>query len=557
MVTPPGFDGSRLRSWAQRAATELDRRRVEINELNVFPVPDADTGSNMAHTMLAAVTATEDLPADASASQVAEALAQGAIRGARGNSGVVLSQVIRGLAQAMVDETAGGVVVADSLAAAVRFADRAIADPVEGTVITVLRAAAVAAEEAVAQDVSGAPQINAVAQAATDAARTALANTPSQLAALREAGVVDAGGTGLVILLEALVDEVADPATTNSPHSAATRAPSTPAHDAQAGAGPGAGGALPPAADVLLGMHDDGGEGGVEKHGAPAHLEVMFYFAGDLDTLETQLSALGDSLIIARATDTEATVHIHSTRAGAVIEAAFAAGAVSDLRLEVLPAEPVTDTPGRTIIAVTPPGSLTELYTQAGATTVAPGEDVVAGILAAIRRSGAQEVILLPNGLLDSRNLAAVEKATRAFEQSITLLPTVRLVSGIAALTVHDAAQPLATAAFTMSEAAGEMRTAVAYRASKAGLIQGGPVGKGDIIVTAHRETVLIAETPEEALIGACTRLLAHGGEQVTVLYDPLVITAEHLASLDDALSVDVVVYPADGLGAVAEIGVE
>lgn len=530
MVTPPRFDGARLRAWAQRAAAELDRRRVEINELNVFPVPDADTGSNMAHTMAAAVAATEALPADASASQVAEALAQGAVHGARGNSGVVLSQVLRGLAQSMVEETAGGVVVAEALAAAVRFADRAIAEPVEGTVITVLRAAAVAAQEAVAE-AGGAPSISKVAAAATEAARVALANTPSQLAALREAGVVDAGGTGLVILLEALVDESAQ--TTTGTAAAAT--------------------------GVLLELHDTDTAAAAthSQHGVPGNLEVMYFFRGDLDALETTLRELGDSLVIARAGDTEGTVHIHSTHAGAVIEAAYAAGEVSDLRLEVLPAEPVTDTPGRTIIAVTPPGSLTELYTQAGAITVAPDEDVVADVLAAIRRSGAQEIILLPNGLLDSRNLVAVEKAARAFEQSITLLPTVRLVSGIAALTVHDAAQPLATAAFTMSEAAGEMRTAVAHRAEKAGLIQGGPVGKGDIIVSAHGETVLIADTAAEALSGACARLLEHGGEQVTVLYDPLAIDASQLAGLEETLGVDVMIYPADGLGAVAEIGVE
>lgn len=494
---------------------------MEINELNVFPVPDADTGSNMAHTMAAAVAATESLDSQASASQVAEALAQGAVRGARGNSGVVLSQVIRGIAQSMAEETAGGVVVADALAAAVRFADRAIAEPVEGTVITVLRAAAVAAAEAVAEEPGGAPSISAVAHAATEAARTALANTPSQLEVLREAGVVDAGGTGLVILLEALVDETAH---THTPTPVPPDTETAPAHP---------------------------------QHGEPGNLEVMFYFRGDLDALEATLSELGDSLVTARANESEGTVHIHSTRAGAVVEAAYALGEVSDLRLEVLPAEPVTHEPGRTIIAVTPPGSLTELYTQAGAITVAPGEDAVAEVLAAVRRSGAQEIILLPNGLLDSRNLVAVEKAARAFEQSITLLPTVRLVSGIAALTVHDAAQPLATAAFTMSEAAGEMRTAVAYRAEKAGLIQGGAVGKGDIVVTAHGETVLIADTAAEALTGACARLLEHGGEQVTVLYDPLAVDPATLDCLEEKLGVEVVVYPADGLGAVAEIGVE
>ena len=104
MATPPEFSGQQLLQWAQRTADELNRRRVEINELNVFPVPDADTGSNMAYTMSAAVDEAAQLEMDASAQQVAEALAVGAVKGARGNSGLVLSQVMRGLAQAVAHD---------------------------------------------------------------------------------------------------------------------------------------------------------------------------------------------------------------------------------------------------------------------------------------------------------------------------------------------------------------------------------------------------------------------------------------------------------------------
>ncbi|AQQ15134.1 DAK2 domain protein [Corynebacterium glaucum] len=517
MATPSAFDGAQLMAWARRAADELNRRRMEINKLNVFPVPDADTGSNMAHTMAAAVEEAEQLGSDADVRQVAEALAVGAVKGARGNSGVVLSQVMRGIAQTVSEDTPGGAVIADSLAAAVTFVDRAIADPVEGTVITVLRAASVAAAEAVASaaDPSN-PGIEEVAQAVAEAARVALANTPSQLEVLREAGVVDAGGTGLVVLLEALLGD-------------ATVQPTEPFD-------------LEPDATVA--------------HGTTGNLEVMFMFAGNVDVLERELSVMGDSLVIARLEDA-AKVHIHSHDAGAVIERAYALGEVSDLRLEILPADPTTHVPERVIVAVTPPGALTRLYELAGAVAVQPGEDVVAQILATIRRSEASEVILLPNGLLNNRNLAAVEKAAHAFEQTVTLLPTVRLVSGIAALTVHDPSQPLATAAFTMSEAAGEMRTAVAHRAPRAGLIQGGPVAKGDVVVTSHGETVLIADDPITAVERTCKRFLAHGGEQVAILFDPEQFDRAELDALEDTLGVAIMSYPADNLGAIAEIGVE
>lgn len=530
MAASPLLDGTRLLAWARHAADELDRRRVEINALNVFPVPDADTGSNMAHTMAAAVEEAEALGPGAGAEDVAEALAVGAVRGARGNSGVVLSQVMRGVAQSIAEDASEGVMIAEALGSAVGFVDRAIADPVEGTVVTVLRAAAAEAREVVEEaDDPAALSLTDVAVPATDAARVALARTPSQLPALREAGVVDAGGAGLVVLLETLVGETA---------------PAAP--------GP-AGEQAREAAPKDVDTHGLGGD---------VALEVLFSFEGDLDALETALAPLGDSLIVARLNETAGRVHIHSHEAGRVVEAAYAAGAVSELRLEALPPAtaapaPATAAPRRLIIAVTPPGSLTTLYAESGAVPVAPGPEVISDMLAAIKHSQSDEIIVLPNGLLSSDNLAAVEKATRAMEQTITLLPTVRLVSGIAALSVYDETQPLATAAFTMSEAAGEMRTAVAVRAEKGALTQGGAVGKGDVVVTARGETLLIADRPADAVERACRRLLEHGGEQVTILFDSAELSAAELEELASALRVEVMVYPADGLEACAEIGVE
>ncbi len=522
MSASPLIDGPRLHAWARRAAAELDRRRVEINQLNVFPVPDADTGSNMAHTMRSACEEAQLLDDDASVVDVAEALAVGAVRGARGNSGVVLSQVIRGVAQSVKDDASDGEMFADALANAVRFVDQAITEPVEGTVVTVLRAASVAAQQTVeSAGVHDGLSMIEVAGPATSAARQALANTPSQLPALRDAGVVDAGGTGLVILLEAVLEEAGVEAPTHN---------GGPAEDDEAHVGSSS--STPP-------------------------LEVLFAFRGDIEALERELTPMGDSLVTARLADDDATVHIHSFDAGAVIETAYKLGEVSNLRLEVLPGAAAVHNPERLIIAVTPPGSLAQLYSQAGAVAVAPGEDVISEMLSAIRRSGSQEIIVLPNGVLSSRNLAAVEKATRALEQTITLLPTVRLVSGIAALSVHDPNQPLATAAFSMSEAAGEMRTAVAQRAEKGALTLSGAVAKGDVVVSARGETLLIADDPLDAVTRACKRLLEHGGEQVTVLFDPEELTEEQLRPLEDSLDVEVMVYPADGLEVCAEIGVE
>lgn len=509
MSASPLTDGARLLAWARRAAGELERRRAEINELNVFPVPDADTGSNMAHTMAAAVQEASQLPEEATLTEVAEALSVGAVRGARGNSGVVLSQVMRGLAQASRRDIEEGEMLADALNSAVGFVDRAIAEPVEGTIITVLRSAAEAAQK------SERRSLGDVATAATAGARNALALTQTQLPELREAGVVDAGGAGLVAVLETLAQPLGKPE------------------------------------DVVRHQPTNAG------HGVAAELEVMFNFRGDLDALQEQLAGMGESLVIARLDEQDGRVHIHSREAGAVIEAAFAAGEVSELRLEVLPGEAPRGAPARLVIAVTPPGSIASLYGASGAVTVAPGPDVAQAMLNATTRSGSEEVIVLPNGQLSNSELAEVEHAARAVEQTITILPTVRLISGIAALSVHDPEQPLATAAFTMSEAAGEMRTALAVRAEKGALTASGAVAKGDVVVTTRGEHMLIADEPLEAVERACRRLLEHGGEQVSILFDPDELHAEALERLGQSLGVDVMVYPADGLQACAEIGVE
>lgn len=475
MSHPRELDGPRLHAWAARAVAELSARRAEINALNVFPVPDADTGSNMTHTMEAALAEADRLPADADVAAVAAALASGSVRGARGNSGLVLSQVLRAVADSAARGSVDGYSIARSLTLAVTLVDRAIAEPVEGTVITVLRAAALAAESA-----SG--DLHAVATAALDAARTALANTPSQLDVLREAGVVDAGGTGFVVLLETLLAEIEG--TEELPQVEA------------------------------------------RPNGPAADLEVTFFFVGDLDCLQARIAPLGESLVIARADDTSGRVHIHSRTAGRVIETAFSAGAVSDLRLEVLPDAPQVDAPRRVVVAVTPPGSVAELYREAGAVVVAPGESVVSDILGQVRSSRAQELILLPNGLLDRRQLVSVERATHAFEQTFTIVPTSRLVSGIAALSVHDPEAPIGVAAYTMTEAAAAMRTA---------------------IVATPTDSV------EEATEAACRRLLADGGEHVILLTG----TEVDVDKLDAALDVDVMAFPADGLGHLVEIGVE
>ncbi|MDO5031500.1 DAK2 domain-containing protein [Corynebacterium sp.] len=451
MSFPSALDAQGLHRWAQRTVAELSHRRAEINALNVFPVPDADTGSNMAHTMEAALAEVDK------GGDVAEALAIGSVRGARGNSGMVLSQVLRGVADATVDSRIDGPILAQALNQAVVLVERAISTPVEGTVISVLRAAAQAASEAAAEP--GA-QLHEIVVHTIAAARVALDKTPSQLAVLREAGVVDAGGTGFLILLEALLAELEG------------------ARAAEA----------------------------EEIPDSEYELEVVFFYEGDVEALESAISPQGNSLIVARADESSASVHIHTFNAGGVIETAFGLGAVSGLRLEVLPAAPASSeersAEQRRVFVLAPSGPVSALFETAGAQVLAPGESAAGA-------GASKQDIFLANGYPGEPGPAQV-------------VSTDSLVSGLAAISVYQPDDPDTQAMLVaMNDAARSMRVGRPARESPA------------------------------AVLACCQEMLAQGGEQITILTEQALDEDE----LSRALGVDVVVLRVAGMS--TEIGVE
>lgn len=521
MMNPAVIDGARLLSWARRAAQVLEAHREEINSLNVFPVPDSDTGSNMAHTMSAAVRNAESLGDEGNAADIASALAIGSVKGARGNSGVVLSQVLRGVAQAAAVGDLDGSSVADALNNAVEYVERAINDPVEGTIVTVLREAASASRDALTA--ADGDSLTRVTSAAVAAAEDALEKTPSQLPELRAAGVVDAGGRGLVLLLTALRDEVAGADSSNG------------------------------RPDVRAVSDQSIAPDSTDTHGHTGWLEVMFMFSGPVDDLEASIATLGTSLVIARATDSQAMVHIHSLDAGAVIEQAYALGAVSDLRLEILPdaaAQDGTRNGERLVVAITPAGSMAELFRQAGAVAVQPGPDFEEQLGRELARSGAKELVILPNGQAGSQEMQLISGVVGGLGADVAVLSTQRLVGGIAALAVHDPRLPLDVAAAQMDEAAEDMRAAdiVATQGQR-------------VAVLAPEGAVLVEDdSVKPAVDKACRIMLADGGELVTLLLDADAAAQLDVAALEDALDAEVQVYPVDGLdgvGVLGQIGVE
>src|SRR4051812_34848957 len=292
---PTAVDAAAVHRWVTAGCAALEAARSEIDGLNVYPVPDGDTGTNLHLTVEAA---REALAEAAQAARPGEALAvaaRGALLGARGNSGVILSQVLRGMADATsgAGERLDPRAWADALRAGADAAYAAVAQPVEGTMLTVAR-------EAAAGAVEHAPLgLGDMVTAAADAARRALARTPDQLETLRLAGVVDAGGRGVCVLLDALVEVLTG---------AVAPAPAAPVRD------PGA--PAPAAPDVHA-----------EPRGGPAY-EVMYLLAapaGAIPPLRAALAGLGDSLVVVGGEPTW-NVHVHVDDPGAAVEAGVEAG---------------------------------------------------------------------------------------------------------------------------------------------------------------------------------------------------------------------------------------
>ena len=607
MVNVEYLDGPALHRWLTRAVAELVARRAEINKLNVFPVPDADTGSNMAHTMEAALAEVNDLPAShqRDITKLTAAIAVGAVKGARGNSGMVLSQVLRGLAQSAVSDRITGRTVQQALTTANKFVHHAIIEPVEGTVVTVLRAAAIAANQAPTDSLID------VLTAATTAASIALANTPSQLAVLRDAGVVDAGAQGLVLLLETMLDEVSGgtietstnpsfqppkpkalsikvvgtaapgsvdmftqllgatritaPTNTNPTQTPQPQQGKTPPKPRSPFGQPTQLARLwnhqPPTIDTpptttthtRQKLHTDTPNPTVPTETTRPrvdYLEVMFFIqSADLNHVRDQLQPLGDSFIIAPISPHSASVHIHTHQAGTVIETAHHLGKITNLHIEALPE--ATTTSHRIILALTPTGLITHLYQSAGALTINPGDDIVLDIAAAARASGATEIILLPNGMLTTHQLASIERSSHAFEQALTIVPTGTIIRGLAALAACNNTQPLAVDAYTMGEAAQATRTARIITDPTTTEIHAITNDKN-----RHPTTLCTTTTLHQAIAHTLTTLIDPTTCRVTILIDE---TAPEFSASDlpKFHGVEIITYRTQNLGSLAEIGVE
>ncbi|HEU4335922.1 MAG TPA: DAK2 domain-containing protein [Nocardioides sp.] len=505
------------------ATDALSAAREEIDALNVYPVPDGDTGTNMFLTVSAARDALREARAgdpDLSLGDGMAVLARAALMGARGNSGVILSQMLR----AYVRHLAGAAIAdrpAETIAAAMAEATEAsyaaVGEPVEGTILTVSRAASDAAVEAASRGA----RTRDVFTAAAAAARDALARTPEQLPVLARAGVVDAGGRGLCVVLDAV--ETTATGRRPTPWSA----PIGTHH-------------IPVAATLPT---DDLTEDG------PGY-EVLYLLdvtpeeeAQRVADLRATLGALGDSLVVVGG-DGLWNVHVHVDDVGAAVEAGITAGRPHRIRVTHFaeqasgqaagqaaghPAVPAAggrqrtaSRTGRRVVAVAAGPGLAALFESAGAVVVAggPGRRPSTGqLLEAITGCGAAEVVVLPN---DGDTVRAAEIAARTAEAehdvSVEVIPTMAQVQGLAAVSVHEPGRGFDADVREMTATARHARHGAVTVAARRAITMAGACEPGDALGVIAGDFAVVGSDLEEVATDVLERLLAGGGELVTIV---------------------------------------
>ncbi|WP_344349205.1 DAK2 domain-containing protein [Streptomyces nogalater] len=584
------FDALAVRTWCSLALRALGGAREEIDAINVYPVADGDTGTNLYLTLESAATAVEAVfagyetgRAEPSLGDAARAMAHGALIGARGNSGTILAQLLRGMAQVLAEagETspasrADGPGLGLALRRAADSARQAVARPVEGTVLTVASAAADAAERA-------GGDCRTVARAAYAGARAALAATPDQLGVLRRAGVVDAGGRGLVAVLGALVEAVTgeairEPAgSTSGAGAAGTGGYGSgsvgPAGPVGYGSGPAGACAAGRGADPALGGHRVEAEGDRGEAEGPA-FEVIYLLEADdaaVARLRARLDALGDSLVVVGG-DGLWNVHVHVDDAGAAVEAGVEAGRPYRIRITHFghgEPHPGRERPSRApaqraVVAVVPGEGLAGLYGEAGATTVLarPGEPPASGeLVQAVRRAHAREVVLLPNDAELRHTAAAAAEQARTEGVRVALIPTRSAVQGIAALAVHEPRRRFDEDVVQMTSAAGATRYAEVVVAERQSWTTAGICQAGDVLGLIDGDVAVIGTDVTATARTVLDRMLQSGGELVTLVVgdEAPETVAGHLEARvrESYLAVDTVVYHGGRQGALLLIGVE
>ncbi len=500
MTQVKSANGQDLREMLAAATSWLEKSAADIDALNVFPVPDGDTGTNMLLTMRSAIEEAYRAP-DLSASAVAQAIAKGALMGARGNSGVILSQIWRGLAQGLAEKDSfTGSDLADALQQSSTMAYKGLSNPVEGTILTVVREAASVAQ---AQASSGNDNLQSVLEAAVDAASESVANTPNLLPVLKEAGVVDAGGQGLYTILEGALRYLrgeGEQMQFRKPQIIVSDIPTTRLPQMVA------------AEEVPYGYCTN----------------LLLKGQGlDPDKLRLKLKKKGQSLVVA-GDETIIRIHIHTYEPGKILNYIGSLGTMHEIGIRNMDEQhqgflemqrekaPAVDI---AIVAVVSGDGITEVFKSLGAVVVRGGQTMnpsTKDLLQAVELVVSDKVVILPN----NKNIVLTANQVQSLTtKTIEVVPTETIPQGVAALLAFDYEADLGANIHLMDEAKSAVRSIEVTRAIRSTKLDGRKIKKKQAIGFLDGNLVAVSNMATDALNEVLAELDLDKAEVITIYY--------------------------------------
>jgi DAK2 domain fusion protein YloV len=503
-------DGQTLKEMFASGTVWLEKGAPDINAINVFPVPDGDTGTNMVLTMKSALEESRR-NLDNDVSSVAKSLAHGALMGARGNSGVILSQFWRGLAKGLESKTHfDGRAFARALAEASQTAYKGIVNPVEGTILTVLKDASKAAKEAVKND----DTLVSVLEAAVKSAEDSVARTPSLLPVLKEAGVVDAGGQGLYVLLDGALQFLK-----GESQKIQYRRPRLVVAESE----------LAPRTAQM-----------------PTEVEMPYGYCTNfllegqnlnLGKIEKDLKKKGQSLIVT-GDDSLVRVHIHSFEPGKIVEYATRLGKLHQVTItnmddqyaefikmqrERMPSVDIA------IVTVATGDGFFELLNSLGSIIIVPGGQTmnpsVRELLQAVESAPSDNIILLPN---NKNIMSAASQVQSLTSKKVRVIPTRNIPQGIAAFLAFNYDMNLEQNAQAMEEAINKVRTIEITRAVRKTRLNDLEIKKGQFIAILNdKDLIARADRIGDVIFEALSKAEAERAEVATIYYGAEIKGAE------------------------------
>ncbi|MFC1993952.1 DAK2 domain-containing protein [Chloroflexota bacterium] len=489
-------DGQDLKNMFNAATRQIERNAQLLNSLNVFPVPDGDTGTNMLLTMRAAMKEANDC-SEHSAEAVAQSMAKGALMGARGNSGVILSQILRGLAGGLQGKYSfNSNELADALAEASLTAYKGVSKPVEGTILTVIREASAAAQTRASCNNS---DLLSLMEALVEEAKSSVAKTPSLLPVLRQAGVVDAGGQGLYLVFEGALsclrgDSEESDYTETIPVSISTEA--------------------------------------AQRFGE----EVWFGYCTEFllqgsslepETIREKLAGMGESVLVV-GDDSTIRVHLHTSDPDAALSYATSLGTLRQIKVDnmedqhqdFIAALETNHMANISLLTVVSGEGLARVSYSIGAKRVIPGGETmnpsVKELLEAVEAVSPSKVILLPN---NPNILLAASQVQSLTKKRVEVVPTVTIPQGIAALLTFNSELDLETNVAAMEAARLLVRSGEVTTAMRSMEIGSFVVQKGQAIAFLDGKLVAVASSIPQVVSELLTRMNVEDGELVTIYY--------------------------------------